>query len=94
MTRTAVGFLALLLLLPTLQAHDKPEKQTPEQQYAELVKEVETAKRDLEKAFKEAETPQEKARVRQEGITQLSEYSPRFLALAEKNPKAPSPWTH
>ena len=87
MIRTAVGFLGVLALLPALQASDKPEKQTPEQQYEALIKEVKAAERKFEKAFEEAKTPQEKQKVRQELFTQSSKWYARFLALAENHPK-------
>ncbi len=90
MTRTVVGFLGLLVLLPALQARDKPEKQAPEQQYKTLLKEVETAERDFEKAFKEAKTPQDQQKIRQEIFTQSSKWYAAFLALAENNPKDPA----
>lgn len=90
MIRTVVGFLGLLVLLPALQARDKPETQTPEQQYKALVKEEKAAERDFEKALKEAKTPQDQQKVGREGIAQLSKFFPRFLALAEKYPKDPA----
>jgi|SRR5579884_592577 len=90
MTHTVVGFLGLLLLLPALQARDKPEKQTPEQQYKALVKEVKAAEREFEKAFEEAKTEQDQQKVRQEVFAQSSKWYARFLALAENNPKDPA----
>ncbi len=92
MIRTVVGFLGLLLLLSAIQARDKPEKQTPEQQYQALVKEFKTWERKFEKAFDEAKTPQDKQKVRQELFTQWSSFKwyARFLALAEKYSKDPA----
>lgn len=90
MIRTVVGFLGLLVLLPALQARDKPEIQTPEQQYKALVKEVKAAEREFEKAFEEAKTPQDQQKIRQEMITQSSKWYAHFLTLAENNPKDPA----
>ncbi len=90
MIRTAFGLLAMLALLPALSARDKDETPTPAQQYQALVKEEKTEERKFDKALEEAKTPQEQQKVFQEAITQLSKYYPRFLALAENNPKAPA----
>ncbi|HTU93136.1 MAG TPA: hypothetical protein VMF69_23855 [Gemmataceae bacterium] len=88
MIRTAVGLPALLLLLPALRAFDKPEKQTPAQQYQALVEEYKTTQQDFQKALKEAKTPQEQQKISQEKFP-ADKFAPRFLEFAEKNPKAP-----
>lgn len=89
MIRTVVGFLALLALLPALRAGDKPEKQTPAQQYQTLVKEFETAQKDFQIALKEAKTPQQQQKLFQEKYPRPDKFAPRFMELAEKNPKDP-----
>ncbi len=89
MTRTVVGFLGLLILLPALQAEDKPETLTAAQQYQALVKEYGTAVREFQKANKEAKTSEAKQKVYQEKHPQPDKFAPRFLQLAEKNPKDP-----
>lgn len=89
MIRTAVGFLGLLALLPALRASDKPEKQTPAQQYQALVKEYETAYQEFREALKKAKTREDQQKVVQEKFPQPTKYAPRFLELAEKNPKDP-----
>lgn len=90
MIRTAVGFLALLALLPALQANDKPKKQTPAQQYQALQKEYQTAQQEFQKAFQEAKTQQEKQKAFQDKYPRPDKFAPRFLELAEKNPKDPA----
>ncbi|HZT34364.1 MAG TPA: hypothetical protein VFA15_00480, partial [Nitrososphaera sp.] len=90
MTRTAIGFLGLLLPLPALQAQVKPEKQTPAQQYQALEKEYDTAVKEFNKAYKEAKTAEDKQKVFQEKYPRLDKFAPRFLELAEKNPKDPA----
>jgi hypothetical protein len=90
MTRTVVGFLGLLVLLPALQARDKPETQTPAQQYQALEKEYDTAQMAFDKAYKEAKTAQDKQKVVQEKYPRPDKFAPRFLELAEKNPKDPA----
>jgi hypothetical protein len=89
MLRTAVGFLALLILLSALQARDKPENQTPAQQYQALEKEYETASKEFNKLLKEAKTFQDKQKVIQEKSPRPDKFAPRFLELAGKNPKDP-----
>lgn len=90
MTRTVVGILALQLLLPALQARDKPEKQTPAQQYQALDQEYQKAQQEFQKALKEAKTPQDQQKVFQEKYPQPGKFTPRFLKLAEKYPKDPA----
>jgi hypothetical protein len=89
MTRIAVGFLGLLVLLPALQAQDKSQKQTPAQQYQTLVKEYDKAQADFRKALASAKTREEQ----QEAIKKIprpDRYASRFLELAEKNSKDPA----
>jgi len=90
MTRTAIGFLGLLMLLPALQACDKPETPTPAQQYQALVKENETAYAEYRKALAKAKTREEAQKVFQEKNLESDKFTPRFLELAEKYPKDPA----
>ncbi|MGH7171966.1 MAG: hypothetical protein ACRELG_16955, partial [Gemmataceae bacterium] len=90
MIRATVGFLTLLVLMSALQARDKPESTTPEQQYQKLVKEYDTAREEFQKAYKQAKTPQDRSKVIQEKYPQPEKFAPRFLKLAEKNPKDPA----
>jgi hypothetical protein len=89
MTRTVVGILGLLALLPALQAQDKPETLTPAQQYQTLEKEYQTAVKE----FRNANTKLKKSEERQRFILEKNpqgQFAPRFLKLAEKNPKDPA----
>jgi hypothetical protein len=75
MRRTVGGIVALLLALPAL-ADDKPKDQpTPEEQYKALVK-------DYSDALRQVKTLQERNKL-------VQETAPKFLELAEKNPKDP-----
>ena len=90
MTRTAIGFLGLLVLLPALQAQDKPETLTPAQQYQALIKEYQTAFAEYRKALAKAKTREEAQKVLQEKDPDPEKFAPRFLELAEKYPKDPA----
>jgi hypothetical protein len=78
MRRTVGGIVALLLALPALAADDKPNDQpmTPEEQYKALLK-------DYSGALRQVKTVQERNKL-------VQETSPKFLELAEKNPKDPA----
>jgi hypothetical protein len=86
MTRTPLGFLALLTLPPALLAWDKPESPTPAQQYQALLQEYDKAMKDFQKASQEAKTPQERQKVVQVKYPRPEKFAPRFLELAKKNP--------
>jgi len=86
MTRTAVGLPALLLLLPALQAWDKPEKQTPAQQYQALEMEHQTAEMEFRKDLAKLRNNEDRRKLVQEKSPR-DHFAPRFLELAEKNPK-------
>lgn len=90
MIRTAVGFLGLLALLPALWASDKPEEQTPSEQYQALVKEYNKAQREFQKALKGVKTSQERNTVIQEKYPRPDKFASRFLEVAKKNPKDPA----
>lgn len=90
MIRTAVGFMGLLVLLPALQARDKPQKKTSAQQYQALIQEYNNASTEFQKAYREAKTQEDKQKVFQEKYPQPEIFASRFLELAEKNPKDPA----
>jgi hypothetical protein len=90
MIRTVVGFLGLLVLLPALQARDKPEEQTPAQQYQKLVQEYEKAQMDFRKALANAKGREEQQKVFQGKYPRPDKFASRFLELAEKHPKDPA----
>jgi hypothetical protein len=90
MIRTAAGFLALLALMPALQARDKPKTPAPAQQYQALVKEYQAAQMEFQKAYTDAKTPQDKQKVLQDKYPQPDKFAPRFLEVAEKNPQDPA----
>jgi hypothetical protein len=90
MTRTVVGFLGLLVLLPALQAQDKTETPTPAQLYQALDKEYRKATEEYPKALAKAKTREEARKVFEEKFPWPEPFAPRFLELAEKNPKDPA----
>jgi hypothetical protein len=100
----AGGILALVLALPAVRAEDKDkpaepaadkdkDKQkaaTPAEQFKSLVHEYNDAQRAFFKAYGEAKTAEEKQKVFQEKYPRAEKFAPRFLELAEKNPKDPA----
>jgi len=91
MYRTVGGVLVLLLALPALRADDKPKETptTPKEQYNLLLKEQNDAMRAYQQAYREAKTQEEKNKVVQEKYPNPAKAAPKFLELAEKNPKDP-----
>ena len=91
MYRTVGGVLALLVLaLPALRADDPKDKpKTPKEQYDALLKEQNDAMREFSKAYQEAKTQEEKNKVFQEKYPNPAKMAPKFLELAEKDPKDP-----
>jgi hypothetical protein len=91
MYRTVGGVLALLLLaLPALRADDPKDKpKTPKEQYEALLKEQNDAMQAFFKAYQEAKTQEEKNKLFQEKYPNPAKMAPKFLELAEKNPKDP-----
>jgi hypothetical protein len=92
MYRTVGGSLALLLVLPALgyQEKSKDKPATPEQQYQALLKEQNDAMNAYRKAYQEAKTQEEKNKVFAEKYPKPEKAAPKFLELAEKNPKDPA----
>jgi hypothetical protein len=90
MTRTVVGFIGLLTLLPAIQAQNKPGTPTPAQQYHALAQEYDKDQMEFRTAIANAKTREEQQRVYQEKSPQAKEFASRFLKLAEKNPKDPA----
>lgn len=106
MIRTAVGLLALLILLLSLRASDKAATQTPAQQYEAIMAEYRKAQADFTTTLTDARTPQDQKKISEEKwLAKKDEIKSRLLKLAENNPKAPisadaliavvrmSPWT-
>lgn len=93
MTRTAIGFLGLLALLPALQSRDKPQTPTPAEQYQALEKEYQAAVTEYRDAIAKIKTREEAQRL----LPQFQgkrpwpdKYALRFFDLAEKYPKDPA----
>jgi hypothetical protein len=89
MIRSAGGILALLLAPLALAAQDKPKDQpaSPAQQYQALIKEYGDAMTAFSKAYQDAKTAEDKQKVVREKYPNRDQFSAKFLALAEKNPK-------
>jgi len=88
MHRVLGGVLALLLAWPLLQAQEKPKEPpaSPAEQYQTLLKDFAKAQSDFFKAYQEAGSAEEKAKLLKE---KYPDFAPQFLELAEKNPKDP-----
>lgn len=91
MCRIVGGLLALLLALPVLGDQDKPKDKpmTPQEQYNALLKEQTDARTAFQNAYQKAKTQEEKNKVIQEKYPNADKLAPKFLDLAEKNPKDP-----
>lgn len=91
MCRIVGSLLVLLLALPLLGSQDKTRDKpmTPEEQYKALLQEWIDAGKAFEDAYQKAETQEEKAQVLKEKRPDPGKLTPKFLALAEKNPKDP-----
>jgi hypothetical protein len=95
MHRIVGGVLALLLALPGARAGDEPKGKpdkpaTPQEQYRALVKEYQDQLEGFSKAYQAAKTQEERNKIFQEKYPQPDKFAPKFLALAEKNPKDPA----
>jgi hypothetical protein len=91
MIRMIGGVLALVLALPAPGAEDKPASKppSPRQQYEALVKEQTDAQEAFFKEYRQAKTDAERQKLSQEKYPRPERLAPRFLELAEKNPKDP-----
>jgi hypothetical protein len=89
MYRIVGGVLVLVLVIPALRAEDKPKEKpaTPAEQYKALLAEHQKALQVYMDAVKKAKTPEERNKVYQEKYPKADKLAPKFLALAEKNPK-------
>jgi hypothetical protein len=100
MRRTVGGVLLLLLVLPALRAEDKPKDKpkdklpeqatTPAERLKALRQEYNTTQQTFFKEYQTAKTDEERQKLFQEKYPQPAKYAPRFLELAEKNPKDPA----
>jgi hypothetical protein len=90
MSRIAKAVLALSLAWPALGAADKPKEEpaAPAEQYQVLVKEYNDAMKGFLEVYRAAKTNEERGKLIQEKYPGFK-YAPRFLELAEKNPKDP-----
>jgi hypothetical protein len=102
MHRTLAGLLALLLVVPALEALDEKDRPkgrpaTPAEQYRALVEKYQQgrqaeqqARQNYVKAVREGKTPEERNKaLRGRTPRPLSTYARRFLELAKQNPKDP-----
>jgi hypothetical protein len=89
MLRIVGGVLVLLLALPALGDEDKPKDKpaTPAEQYKALVKEHQDAMKAFQKAYSDAKTNEDRQKVFADKYPQPDRLAPKFLDLAEKNPK-------
>jgi hypothetical protein len=85
-----MAVLALALAWPALGADDKPKEEPakPAEQYKALVKEYDDAMKPFLDVYRAAKTDEERTKILQEKYPGFK-LAPRFLELAEKNPKDP-----
>ena len=90
MGRMVGGILVLVLALSVAAAEDdsKDKPAPPAEQYEALLKEYQDATEVFSKAYSQAKTDEERKKVVAEK-SPLAKFAPRFLELAEKNPKDP-----
>ena len=91
MYHTVGGILVLLLTLPACGYQDKNEEKptTPEQQYQALLKEQSDAMTAFQKAYQQAKTQEERNKLIAQKYPKAEKAAPKFVELAEKNPKSP-----
>jgi hypothetical protein len=94
MYRVVAGVLSLLLAAPALWAEDNPKDKSasPAEQYQALVKEYQDAMKAYQDALRSAKTPEERQTINKEKNprqTVVPTLAPKFVELAEKNPKDP-----
>jgi hypothetical protein len=90
MHRIVGGVLVLLLATPALWAEDKPKDKPamPAEQYQALLKEYQEALTVFQGLLQDAKTTEEKQKLVAEKAPK-QKFAPKFLELAEKNPKDP-----
>jgi hypothetical protein len=88
MCRTVGGVLVLLLALPAW-ADDKPKDKpmTPKEQYQALLREQQDAMKAFSDAYRKAKDDVERNKIFEEKYPKPEKLTPKFLELAEKNPK-------
>jgi hypothetical protein len=91
MYRTVGGILVFLLALPAVGYPEKSDEKraTPEQQYKALLKDQNDAMKAYQDAARKAKTQQDRNKVFAEKYPKPEKAAPRFLELAEKNPRDP-----
>jgi hypothetical protein len=92
MCRVVGSLLILFLALPVLGDQDKAtgKPKTPEEQYKTLLQEQTGAMKAFRDAYEKAKTPDEKSKIVKEKYPDSDKVAPKFLELAEKNPKDPA----
>jgi thiol-disulfide isomerase/thioredoxin len=90
------GLLALALAAPGLRADDKPAKaedyKALQKEFTQAQTKLQEKQKELVQAFQKAKTQEEKKEIAKKFETlqkELDKFGARFLAYAEKNPKAP-----
>jgi hypothetical protein len=97
MRRFLVGAAVLLLAVPLARALDDPKKgekadkpASPDAQYKALTAEYDRAVQEFFKEYQKAKTDDEKKKLAETNYPKAETYAPRFLKLAEDNPKTPA----
>lgn len=91
MVRFVAGLILLLLAWPAAAGDEKDKTQekpaTPAEQYRALIKEFQGGMQAFQKEYSAAKTNEDKQKVFAEKYPQPHKFAPKFLDLAEKNPK-------
>jgi hypothetical protein len=82
----------LALAWPALRAEDKNKEKpkSPAEQFRVLEKDFNDAQQDFFKAYQSAKSDDEREKLVKEKMPKAEKLAPRFLELAEKNPKDPA----
>jgi thiol-disulfide isomerase/thioredoxin len=79
--------IGLLIFVPSSRADQEAKPQTPVEQYEALLKEYKSAEQAFFAARKDVKTEEEWEKVLKKK-PRIEDFGPRFLELAEKNPKS------
>jgi hypothetical protein len=78
--------LAFVLALPALGAQDEKKPQTPQEQYAALVKEFSTRQQEILKDYQKTKGEEQQKHL-EKYFALSKDYAPKFYKIAEDNPK-------
>jgi hypothetical protein len=96
MRNVVLRLLPLFICVPTVWAGDETkgksqskEAATPAEQFRDWMSELDKARREANRAYREAQTDEERRKIDDGLRKKLHAYAGRFLEFAERNPKEP-----